>query len=137
MKFRKFSDESATVDMTPMLDIIFIMLIFFIVTTSFVKEEGVDMAPLSRSSESQEEVPVLAIEISPFNDIMIEGRQVDIAAVTANVETWKLEKDNPSVVITASPEASSATLVAVTDRVRSANINRVTVAPLTAVTQVK
>lgn len=137
MKFRKVSDESAAVDMTPMLDIVFIMLIFFIVTTSFVKEEGVDIAPLSKSSDLQDEVPVLVIEINAFDEILIDGRQVDIAAVAANVETWKLEKDNPSVVITASTEASTAALVAVTDRVRLADIHRVTVAPLTEVSEVK
>ncbi len=129
MKFRNFDDESAAVDMTPMLDIVFIMLIFFIVTTSFIKEDAVDLAPLTKSKQEGPESEVLTIEINAYDEIVIAGRQVDIAAVTANVEIWKLEKQKPSVVVLANPEVTTSVLVAVTDKVRQANIDKVSVAP--------
>ena len=81
MKRKKHTsaDDEAQIDMTPMLDIVFIMLIFFIVTTSFVKEKGLEV---NRPKENQNQVnqpsKALSIRIDELGKIVMNGREVDI-----------------------------------------------------------
>ena len=86
-------EEDTSIDMTPMLDIVFIMLIFFIVTATFVKESGIDVTrPDAETSVKQSRVGIL-IAINDNNEVWINRRQVELAAVRANVERLHLVLD--------------------------------------------
>ena len=86
----KERDES-TIDITPMLDIVFIMLIFFIVTTSFVKETGVEVNRPNAATAVRDERGNILIAITANDEIWIDKRRVDLKAVRANIERLKIE----------------------------------------------
>jgi len=86
-------EEEAEINMTPMLDVVFIMLIFFIVTANFIKEPGLEInRPESDTSETQENAAIL-IAIGASGEIWMDGRRIDARQVKANVV--KLLADNP------------------------------------------
>ncbi len=75
------------IDITPMLDVVFIMLIFFIVTATFVKESGIDVSrPDAETASKQNRVGIL-VAINSNSEVWINRREVDLAAVRANIET--------------------------------------------------
>ena len=83
------AEDESEVNLTPMLDVVFIMLIFFIVTASFVKESGIDInRPDAQTAEKKEQGNIL-VAISPNNQIWIDKRQVDVRALRANIERLK------------------------------------------------
>ena len=93
MRRRARLEEESEINITPLLDIVFIMLIFFIVTATFVKESGIDVTrPDSETAQQQNRVGIL-IAISDKNEIWINRRMVDMDAVQANIE--KLHAENP------------------------------------------
>ena len=87
-KNRKKVEDSA-LDLTPMMDIVFIMLIFFIVTTSFVKETGVDINRPNAETAERDEKGNILVAITQNNEIWIDKRRVDLKAVRANIEPLK------------------------------------------------
>lgn len=114
--------------MTPMLDIVFIMLIFFIVTTSFVKESGVDVnRPSAKTAERKERGNIL-IGITEQNEIWIDKRKVDIAAVRANVERLHAENPEGAVVIQADKKSKTGLLVEVMDQTKLAGVDNISIA---------
>jgi len=116
---QKEKDE-ATVDMTPMLDIVFIMLIFFIVTATFVKQSGLEVIrPPAETAEDQRRVSIL-IAVGDGGEVWMDNKEVDVRAVRAGVE--KLVAENPlgSVVIQADTKSKSGILMQVMDQVRQA-----------------
>jgi len=116
------------VDITPMLDIVFIMLIFFIVTTSFVKESGVTVnRPTASTAEAQEGSSIL-VAIRANGEIWIDKRAIDMRAVRANVERLKAESPEGAVVIQADEYAPTGLLVKVMDQIRLAGIDNISVA---------
>ncbi|MEM9100773.1 MAG: biopolymer transporter ExbD [Pseudomonadota bacterium] len=123
-------EEEAEVDMTPMLDIVFIMLIFFIVTTSFVKESGLDVNRPSAAppTKSKEKTPNIIIKIDDLDEIMMDGRSVDIRAVGANLETKKAEFPKTTVTISAHNESVANTLIEVVNAAKAAGIENISVA---------
>lgn len=120
--------EEADIDMTPMLDIVFIMLIFFIVTTSFVKETGIDVSRPNASTAERKERGNILIAIKPNGDVWIAKRKVELRAVRANVERLHAENPEGTVVIIADKEAQTGTLVEVMDQVRLAGVYSVSIA---------
>ena len=115
------------IDITPMLDIVFIMLIFFIVTTSFVKESGVSVTrPVAATAEQKQGASIL-IAIRANGEIWIDRRVVDLRAVRANVERLKAESPDGGVVIQADEFAPSGFLVKVMDQIRMAGITDISV----------
>ncbi len=121
-------EEEAEINMTPMLDIVFIMLIFFIVTTSFVKETGIDVSrPNANTAEKKQRGNIL-IAIKPNGDIWIAKRKIELRAVRANVERLHAENPEGSVVIIADKESQTGTLVEVMDQVRLAGVYAVSIA---------
>jgi biopolymer transport protein ExbD len=121
-------EEEAGIDMTPMLDIVFIMLIFFIVTTSFIKESGIDVnRPTAQTAERKERGNII-VAIRSDGEVWIDKRTVDIRAVRANVERLHAENPQGSVVITADRKAETGVLVQVMDQVRLAGIEDVSIA---------
>lgn len=121
-------DDEAGIDLTPMLDVVFIMLIFFIVSTSFVKEAGIDVnRPSAQTAERQERGSIM-VAISADGAIWIDQRQVDVRAVRANIERLHAENPEGGVVIIADRVAQTGTLVSVMDQVRLAGVSNVSIA---------
>ena len=123
------SDDEAAIDMTPMLDIVFIMLIFFIVTTSFVKEKGLEV---SRPKDSKTPPPPtnvesLAIRVEEDGTIVVNGRQVDIRRVEANIQSFLAENNQDSAAVQAHPKAKHGDVTEVINEVKRAGIANVSV----------
>ena len=120
--------EETELDMTPMLDIVFIMLIFFIVTTSFVKESGVVVNSPSAETATQQASANIFIGITAEGEIWIDQRPVDPRSVRAIVA--RLHADNPegSVIIQSDAEAATHHLVEVMDQVRLAGVEGIAIA---------
>ena len=103
---QRHNDEESEVNVTPMLDVVFIMLIFFIVTASFVKESGIDVTrPDAATAERKQRASIL-IAISKNNEVWIQKRRIDVRAVRANVERLLAENPQGSVVIQADEKLS-------------------------------
>jgi biopolymer transport protein ExbD len=121
-------EEDTAIDMTPMLDIVFIMLIFFIVTATFVKESGIDVTrPDAETAVKQSRVGIL-IAIRDNNEVWINRRQVDLAAVRANVERLHAENPQGGAVIQADKDAQTGTLIEIMDQVRLAGVGSISIA---------
>ena len=120
-------DESA-IDITPMLDVVFIMLIFFIVTATFVKEAGIDVNRPDAATAIKKEKANILIAINENNEIWIDRRRVDIRAVRPNIERLHAENPQGSVVIQADKESKTETLIKVMDASRSAGVFNVSIA---------
>jgi biopolymer transport protein ExbD len=122
-------DDEAQINITPMLDIVFILLIFFIVTTSFVKEFGIDVnRPSSAPLEEQPQSELIAIRIDENDQIYFQDRLVDIRAVRANIESGLAVQPDAAVVVIADRAADAGLLVRVVDQARVAGAERVSLA---------
>jgi biopolymer transport protein ExbD len=120
--------EESEVNLTPMLDVVFIMLIFFIVTASFVKESGIDVnRPDAATAEKKERGNIL-VAISQNNQIWVDKRQVDPRALRANIERLYAENPQGAVVIQADKESKNGLLVQVMDAARMAGVYNVSIA---------
>ena len=127
-KRRDRSVEESEVNLTPMLDVVFIMLIFFIVTASFVKESGIDVnRPDAATAEKKERGNIL-VAISQNNQIWVDKRQVDPRALRANIERLHAENPQGAVVIQADKESKNGLLVQVMDAARLAGVYNVSIA---------
>ena len=125
---RSGSEQTADIDMTPMLDIVFIMLIFFIVTTSFVKESGIDVNRPTAQTATRKEQGNIIVAIKSNGDVWIDKRQVDIRAVRANVSRLHAEQPLGSVVIAADKDTKVKALTQVMDQIRLAGIMNASIA---------
>ena len=124
----KVPEEEAQIDLTPMLDVVFIMLIFFIVTASFIKEAGVEVnRPEASTSDPAENVNIL-IAVTATDEVWMAGRRIDVRAVRANVERLHAENPKGAVVIQADNESTTKTVVAVLDASREAGVMEVSLA---------
>lgn len=121
-------EEEATIDMTPMLDVVFIMLIFFIVTASFVKEAGIDVNRPEAATAVKKDRANILVAISDKGDIWINKRKVDVRAVQANIERLYAENPQGTVVIQADRKATTDVLIKVMDASRAAGILDVSIA---------
>jgi len=128
MRRRHRIEDEAEINITPMLDIVFIMLIFFIVTASFVKESGAAIArPAAEQAEALRSGTIL-IGIRPADDIWIAGRRIELREVRQTVERAKSENPEGSVVIVADKGSRIGTVTQVLDQVRSAGVESVAIA---------
>lgn len=122
------TDQETELDLTPMLDVVFIMLIFFIVTTSFVKESGITVnTPQAQTAQRQESANIL-IGIHEAGDIWIDGRPIDVRALKATVARLHAENPQGTVVVQSDAKADTGVLVKVMDQVRLAGIDKIAVA---------
>ena len=122
------NDKENEINLTPMLDVVFIMLIFFIVTASFIKESGIDVnKPEATKPEPVENVNIL-VAIDENSDIWIDRRQIDPRALRANIERLHAENPQGSVVIQADKRSFNNTLVQVMDAARQAGIYKISLA---------
>ena len=131
MRRHRHSDQlngDNDINLTPMLDIVFIMLIFFVVTTSFVKESGIEVnRPTAQTAEPHDRGNIL-VAITPGGEIWIDKRPVDIRAVRAVVERLVAENPEGGVIIQGDKQAEIGLLVKVMDQVRKAGVVNVSIA---------
>lgn len=120
--------EEGEIDITPMLDVVFIMLIFFIVTASFVKESGIEVNRPDASTSSAKPRANILIAINDTGEIWINKRKVEESQVRANIERLHAENPQGTVVVQADEEAKTKTLVAVMDAARAAGVYDVSLA---------
>ena len=121
-------EEEATIDMTPMLDVVFIMLIFFIVTASFVKEAGIQVNKPEANQANKEPSANIFIAIRDTGEIWMDKRQVDVKRVAANLERMLAEQPTDLVVIQADKEAEHGRVVEVMDQIKEAGIDKISIA---------
>ena len=130
MRRRHHADEEAEINITPMLDIVFIMLIFFIVTTSFVKEKGLDLARPEQSKTQKvdkDKLPIV-VKIDATNVIRIADRIVEPNAVRANLEREHAQKPDSMMILAMHPDAQADAMVNVLDGANIVGIHSVSVA---------
>ena len=122
-------DEEDEINLTPMLDVVFIMLIFFIVTASFVKEKGIDVnRPDNDDQVVVEDKGNILLKIDATNRIWLDGRQIDARAVRANIERLHAENPDGAVIVMPDNESATATLIAVMDASRQARVYNISIA---------
>jgi len=123
IRSHRLAESPRGIDLTPLLDVVFIMLIFFIVTATFVREAGIDLP--SRSDEPLDPIPTseaILVDVTFENRIHIAGRYVDKRAVAAYLQRLHAENPERAVVIRLHGEANADTLVYVMDRARKIGI---------------
>ena len=130
IKRKRHKDDEVEINITPMLDIVFIMLIFFIVTTSFVKEQGLEVSRPSNSppKEVQRDKGPIVVRIDSRNLISLKGRVLEPRAVQANLEREKAEKPDAPLIVAAHPDADTESLVIILDAAEAVGIESVNVA---------
>lgn len=128
-KKHKTVEDEADIDMTPMLDIVFIMLIFFIVTTSFVKEKGLEVQrPKDNQQQQNNKSDAVSILITETGQIYMNNRLVDIERVNANIQNYLAEVDTDVAVVKAAKGAPHGIVVRVLDQAAEAGIGTLSVA---------
>jgi biopolymer transport protein ExbD len=127
----KRQDETG-LDMTPMLDVVFIMLIFFIVTTSFVKKSGITVNTPKAQTASKQESANIFIGITRAGEVWIDNRPVDVRSVRVIVARLHAESPEGAVVIQSDEDAATRMLVNVMDQVRLAGIEKIAIAASSA-----
>lgn len=125
---QRTEEEEATIDMTPMLDIVFIMLIFFIVTTSFIKEAGIEVNKPQSDQASMPKAANIFIAITEDGDVWMDKRQIDVERVRANLERLLAEQPTDVVVVQADMESNHGVVVEVMDQIKAAGIDRISIA---------
>lgn len=121
-------DEESSIDITPMLDVVFIMLIFFIVTATFIKESGIDIDKPSAATAVVQEKASILVAIDADNNVWINRRQVDLRSVRSIVERLHAENPKGTLVIQADKESKNDTLVQVMDASRRAGVYNIALA---------
>jgi biopolymer transport protein ExbD len=131
MRKRHSTEDETEINITPMLDIVFIMLIFFIVTTSFVKEKGLDISRPTQAEEQQQQdednLPIL-VRINQISTISVNNRQVEPDAVRANLERERAQNPNSPLIVAAHPDSETNALVRVLDAANVVGITSISVA---------
>ena len=120
------ADDSNEVNLTPMLDVVFIMLIFFIVTTSFIKESGVEIDRPEASAATPRPDAQVLIAVTPEGGVWVDGQPVDLHRVGQQVAG--MLSGEGSVVIQADRESTTGVLIEVMDRLQQAGVEQVAVA---------
>ena len=125
---KKIYQEESGLDLTPMLDIVFIMLIFFIVTTSFVKESGIEVnRPNAETAERNEKGNIL-VAISENNEIYIDRRKAELRAIRPNIIRLRAENPEGAVIIQADKASQTGLLVEAMDQIRLAGVLEISIA---------
>lgn len=126
------AEDKAEIDLTPMLDVVFIMLIFFIVTASFIKEKSLSVNVPEETpptdTENTENKNIL-IQVKATDEIFIDTRRVDIRSVRSLIAQKKAENPQAAVIVRAHEQSSAESYVAIADAAREAKISNVTLVP--------
>jgi len=120
-------DDDSGIDLTPMLDVVFIMLIFFIVTASFIKEAGIDVTRPRAETATKQDRANIFIALSPTGEIWIDRKKVAPAQLKPTIEKLKAENPQGSIIIQADQDSRSEQLMQVMDAARDAGITDVAI----------
>lgn len=123
-------EDEASIDMTPMLDVVFIMLIFFIVTSSFIKEAGITVNKPEAETAIRKDLTSLLIAINRQNEVWIDRRKIDRDAVKPVISQLYAENPKGSVVVQADRGSNAETVMFVMDAAREAGVNDIAIAAL-------
>jgi biopolymer transport protein ExbD len=130
MRHQHDDDESGelAINLTPLIDMVFILLIFFMVTSSFVKETGVEVDRPSAATATMKQQAAILIGVTADGEVWIDKRRIDLRAVRANVERLHAENPEGAVVIMADREAPTGVVIRVLDQSRLAGVESVSIA---------
>jgi len=120
----KKGNDQAEVNMTPMLDIVFILLIFFIVTATFLQEQGYDMRPpeASETPPNPDDSPVILVQVDAENRVFVNQRATSEDRVLAAVQRIRAEEPRSAVLIEPSDESLHGTISLIWDDMRANGI---------------
>ena len=126
---RRRPEEESQIDLTPMLDVVFIMLIFFIVTATFINETAI----IVQRPPTTEEPPDLenrniVFQVGSNGDITLGDRRIDVRSVRANIERLRAENPEAKVIISADPKTKSEIYIKIADQSREAGIYDISLA---------
>jgi len=123
------SEEETDIDITPMLDVVFIMLIFFIVTASFVKESGLDInkPPETNEPPNPDAPKPIVVEVNELDEIRIQNRLIDHRAIKPTITRLKAESPESSVIVKVDPKSKTKAIIQTIDGIRSANVLQPTI----------
>lgn len=125
---RRGKRNAAELNMAPLIDMVFILLIFFLVTTSFVKESGIDVnRPTAATAISRPKASIL-VAVDRQNRVFMDHHEIDVRAVRANVERALAENPEGAVVVVADNDSNTGTTVMVMDGCRLAGAQNVSLA---------
>ena len=124
---RGSGDEDADINLTPMLDVVFIMLIFFIVTATFIKQTGISVLRPDALTAEQKPTVSMLIAISPNGEIWIDKKRVDPGTVRAHIERLHSENPKGGLVIQADKESTNEKLMVVLSAARAAGLREVAI----------
>mgnify|MGYP006148271747 CR=1 FL=1 len=123
-----YEEESEEINLTPMLDVVFIMLIFFIVTATFIKEAGIQVdRPDTVTADSQQDAAIL-IAISAADEIWIDRQERDHNNIRSTIESLHLENPKGSIVIQADKDSTNEMLVIILEAAKAAGVKNVSIA---------
>lgn len=125
---RRNNRSAVELNMAPLIDMVFILLIFFLVTTSFVKETGIEVSRPTAATAAGREKATILVGIDAENRVFFDRREVDIRAVRANIERALVENPEGTVVVVADKESSTGTTIQVMDGCRMAGAQNVSLA---------
>ncbi len=130
MRYNHTDQESsaANVNLTPLIDVVFILLIFFLVTASFTKESGIDVNRPTAQTAVRQEQGNLIIAINKNGEIWIDNQLVDLRTIRAHIERLHAQNPEGTVIILADKESRTGTAVDVLDQVRLAGVSNVAIA---------
>ncbi|WNO10157.1 biopolymer transporter ExbD [Teredinibacter sp. KSP-S5-2] len=132
-KHKGEAEDKAEIDLTPMLDVVFIMLIFFIVTASFVKEKSIGVnVPESTPQDNQvdsDQPKNILIQVKSSDEVFIDTRRVDVRSIRSLIAQKKAENPDASVIVRAHELSSAETYVSIADAAREAKIYNISLIP--------
>lgn len=123
---KRWIDEAGQINITPMLDVVFILLIFFIVTTSFAKETGVDISRPQSTHPAKPKGNIL-VEIQANGQTLINKQSTSLSSVRSRIETIHAEHPEQSAIVVTHADARTSDLVQVMDHIKSAGVDRISV----------
>jgi biopolymer transport protein ExbD len=127
-RWQSLKEPAVGLNMTPLIDMVFILLVFFVVNTSFVKETGVEIErPSARSAVKQEQATIL-IAVNREGEVWIDKQRVDLRALRGHIERLHAESPEGAVVVLADAESETGVVMQVVDQARLAGIAKVAVA---------
>ncbi|MBI5615876.1 MAG: biopolymer transporter ExbD [Gammaproteobacteria bacterium] len=121
-----------SINVVPLIDVMFFLVLFFVATASFVKESGVDVNRPSAQTAATQEKANIVVTVTRSGEVWVGGRRVDMRTVRAEVERLAVENPDSTVVVAADGEASTRLLVAALDQVRLAGVTNVAIAAAAA-----
>ena len=120
--------SAANVNLTPLIDMVFILLIFFLVTASFTKESGIDVDRPTAQTTIRQEQASLIISITKEGEVWIDNKRVDIRSIRSHIELLHAQNPEGTVIIMADKNALTGATIAVLDQVRLSGVSNVAIA---------